>query len=995
MSITGSGRPRDPAQWPDAGSKLDNVCELCDREVQPAKGLAILPVVPTVVPISLRGTSAELKQLDARYTSSDLKAHWYVLRTLPQGYLYVLKPNLTWDAYTVDGLGLLRRMPSADMPAEASAQVRASGGDHLSAQVIVIDPEKHAAVWLAFSRYRWTKAVLANYAANKGNCRDKRMVKLDVMAAAAGSLGSNHKAQNAVRFGAPMGANVGTVVADYASVATVSELNKHLLTPLRARGSQGAPLAARMEEISKSTGGKTGAVIALQDDLGLAIELNALRNDETGRMGTYVAEHQRERMVGDIILGFEESFKQNGQAEEWKTRYAKHYDGIKLLTDKKTYDTNIADWDKRIDLMSDDVATLNGSDSLKAWWLDFDPADDQSAMDRQDATARCLHGAIKTKAERALWDKWLNEHPADAQATLWGAITALDANFGEFMFGKSLPDVGQTDKLVDISKNLLEAVSKFREHLKKRTEQHALSLIGSTMASQVLRLKRSNPGLYKVAGVRVLMAVSVRTTVTVAPGFMSLSQTEEAWLLAEAAFGPPEPSLKRLVDSEMTSGRRIYVVGSNGVDIFAMPGTSTTTTKRRVVELWLPEQLARKVPALPAPETRLALPPPVNPYREMVNFTRTLSGALTWAGLTLQALNLGNSAQSLADSGVSDKSDAYFGVASGILGVLGVTAEIVAETIAKKMGPMFVGRLALLGGALGTASALTEGVQSLVKGNERARAGDDDAALSYRVSSGFMIASGLAGMAAALAVASGKGVLVGTLGLLAPIGASAATVPVAGWIAAGVIFLGIGIAFLWQALKDTDNDIEVWLRGSFYGRGDAKLTVQGEMDGLNKVMYSTAMKIEVEWSDDAWEWRNTTDHDDFDNFRFSIGLPGAGSESVLDCKVTLIGAAGRKEILHETIRPRNMGGRMVDPRGPVVSANGSGRSPRATPPFVWWAPPAISSGASGLSYGGQLKLDDAQFHSAEVEVRYWPNAQTMPNFVLPKEVEKRTAVASD
>ena len=77
-------------------------CTDCNKS-----GLAILPVVPTLLPNSLRNLNAELKALDGHYKAEDLKAHWYVMRTLPAGYLYVLKPDMTWDGYAVDTEGLL------------------------------------------------------------------------------------------------------------------------------------------------------------------------------------------------------------------------------------------------------------------------------------------------------------------------------------------------------------------------------------------------------------------------------------------------------------------------------------------------------------------------------------------------------------------------------------------------------------------------------------------------------------------------------------------------------------------------------------------------------------------------------------------------------------------------------------------------------------------------------------------------------------------------
>jgi hypothetical protein len=1000
VSTTTLQRPNTVAAIQTAANRAtdarpDGGCLDCNKI-----GLAILPVVPAAVPNTLRNMTPGMTALDNRLQASDLKAHWFVMRTLPAGYLYVLRPDKTWDGYVVDSEGLLRCTPVGGMPANASEQKPMSAlckrsGDNIPAQVIAIDPKKYAAVWMAFSRFRWTEAVLSDYAANTNNCRDNRMVKVDVMAAAQGLLGADNKAPNAVRFGTSMSAQVGSYVADYADDATRAALNKQLTTPVRNRAQQAIPLSAKMAQFSKNFKASTGAIICLQDDLGVTMDLNAVRNTETARLMAFIAQNQRKRFVGEVIQGFEKSFVANGQAAEWNKRYKTKYNAAQIDADRKTFEATAKPWEERINAMSDDVAAMNARPSIKAAWHDFDPNNDASAKDRQYATAACVHGATKTRAEQALWDQWLAEDVQDPYATVWGAVTAMDAGLAGFLLGKELPDVGKTDKFVDVGKNIREAVIKHREHLMKRAADDALALIGVAMASQLSRLKLFNPSLYKVAGMRVLVAASVRTTVTITPAFVSMTQTQQAMMLAEAAFGPPEAGLKKLLDIEATSSRRVYVVGSNGVDMYA--GMQTTTEKARVVEMWLPDELAKEMPALTGPAVLKALPPPkVNPFAGLVKFTKSLSGVYAWVGLTLQTLNLGNSVKDLNDLKTTDKTDAYFGIVSGTLGVLGVTSEAAAGTM-EHMGGRFlasaVAKMAFTGGLLATLSAGAESVQLAFKSVDRFSQGDKDAGTWYATSSFVFLLSGGAALVGSLAIASTAGALTGVYGFLAPLGAAAAasTIPVAGWIAAGIILLGIGLALLWQAIKNTDTPLEVWLLGCVYGTGSKKLSAAEEMTSLNDIMY--AITIEVEWSDDAWEWRNTEFYDDYDNFRFAISLPGVGKNSVIDCSITLIGKGGRQPVFMETIRPMVVGDKVFDPHMPVMKALPSNRGPVQQPAFVWWEPPRISKG--GKQYGGQLKLDDDLYSSVEVVIKYWPDQVTMPNFVLPKGIDQRTLVASD
>ncbi|MFT3721578.1 T6SS effector BTH_I2691 family protein [Pseudorhodoferax sp.] len=963
-------------------------------------GLAILPVIPLPLPNDLRGANAEFGALDGGLNANDLKAHWYAMRSLPAGFLYVLRPDLSWDAYLVDRDGLFRRMPVGELPANAASQAPMSEickrhGDNIPAQVIAIDPTKHAAVWMAFSRYRWTPAVLRAYATNKDGCRDKRMTKLDVMAAAAGSLGKGSK----VAFGTAMSAQAINWVADYVSSTTRGLINNRITTPLAARGGQGAALAAKMAEISKETQTKTGAIILLDDNLGTAQQINAMRNAETGKLAVYLAQNQRKRFIGEVILGFEKSFTENGQTGEWNKRYKPKYQAEQITADRLAYDKKVEPWKQKINTMSDDVAVVNAPAMLSAWWHDFDPQDDQSAKDRQMATAACLHGAVRTAAEEQLWDAWFQEDPRDKTSTLWGAATALNPSLADYLLGKELPDVGKIDKFTDVAKNLREIKTRFADDLAKRTENEAMAVIGTAMASQVTRVRLANPSLYRVVGWRVLAIVTARTQVTVAPAFLAANQQQITLMLAEAAFGPPQAGAKRLLDLEVQSSRKVYVVGTNGVDAYAFAATQTTTERVRVMELWLPEELAKDIPAFPISAKFSTLPPPTaNPFKALVSFSKSLPGGFAWAGFLLQSMNLANSAKDAVDSKVSDKTDAYFGIASGILGVTGVTVEIAAgamEKMAGRFAATRIAQVAFLGGALAGASAFAEAIQLFIKGVQRIKKGDGDAATNYFGSSVAFALSGIAAVAGSLAIANAAGALTGALSFLAGAGSAAAVIPVWGWIAASILFLGAGMVILWQAIKDTDTPLETWLLGSSYGTGSKKLSVKDEMDGINDVMY--AMSIEVEWISHSGLIARASGSANFysayDGFKFNISLPGAGADSVIDCKVTLIGSAGRKEVFHETIRPRMLGKSVTDPHMAVISSAPSNPSQIVqNPSFLWTTPPRIETG--GRSYGGRMKIDDNQYQKAQIDIQYWPDQRSMPGFVLPKTLDQRTLTDS-
>lgn len=147
------------------------------------------------------------------------------------------------------------------------------------------------------------------------------------------------------------------------------------------------------------------------------------------------------------------------------------------------------------------------------------------------------------------------------------------------------------------------------------------------------------------------------------------------------------------------------------------------------------------------------------------------------------------------------------------------------------------------------------------------------------------------------------------------------------------------------------------------------------MEGINDVMY--AMSIEVEWVGHsgvlALASGDANSYSAFDGFKFNIGLPGMRDGSIIECKVTLIGSAGRKEVFHEIVRLPMPGKRPADHPKPVS---------------YWTTWPQTDADQHG--YGGRMKIDDTLYQQAQVEIQYWPDPQDMPNFVLPKALDQRT-----
>lgn len=254
-----------------AGSSGDpQTCRDCQKT-----GVPILPVTYGVAPKkAVEGVPSALTTFSAYMANKVLDESGYFLRSLPSGYLYVLKSDMSWDGYVVDAAGLLRMMPVGRLPASAADQPPMSEtcqrqADNIPAQVIAVDPKCHPHVWIAFSRFRWTEAVLTDYMFNIDGCRDQRMHKVDVAAIAAGNPPTNAVMAHAH--------NIAHWVVDYRPNGTAAYLNRFLVDPAQQREGQGQALADKMAQIGECAQ-TIGCLLALSDVPGIMGQLNFQRH---------------------------------------------------------------------------------------------------------------------------------------------------------------------------------------------------------------------------------------------------------------------------------------------------------------------------------------------------------------------------------------------------------------------------------------------------------------------------------------------------------------------------------------------------------------------------------------------------------------------------------------------------------------------------------------------------------------------------------------------
>ncbi len=247
------------------------------------QGLAILPLCFAPAPGYMNkwlsadaAAVTELEGLGKALNASDGSATWYYLRSLPTGYLYIYKPDNTWDAYVVGSDGMLNSMPVNAMPlAPDSAPLtscRREGHSNVKPRFITLDP-KLEKVWIAFSQHRWTSDVIAAYAADKDSCRSQRMTELDVQQAIVGNVGTGKP----VNFGMIVSEESLRGVADFTTTAFQARFHEFVPRAVLDLSATAGALTSAMAAASAEIPIGKGIALVIPDPVGIADDHNTLR----------------------------------------------------------------------------------------------------------------------------------------------------------------------------------------------------------------------------------------------------------------------------------------------------------------------------------------------------------------------------------------------------------------------------------------------------------------------------------------------------------------------------------------------------------------------------------------------------------------------------------------------------------------------------------------------------------------------------------------------
>lgn len=845
------------------------------------KGLAILPVTYTALPNRMRpgGLAGTIMQMFSPELAGGLAAldnglsgkeavgqHWYVMRALPPGYLYILKADKSWEGYEINASGLLRRFPVSMLPPEPGVEMACSRSEHnaYALQVVVLDPERDPTVWIAYSRHRWTNKVLSAYEADEDGRRAKRMLELDVVKAASSEqLGGNSAIPTAMQM--PM--RLEGYVADYASQAVRAGINQQLMEPLYDRGGSSgsmlldpaAPsfLKSAVDLISGGTPRKTGIVLLLEDAVGMTAQINYSRNKVASlaadAAGIGDPERARKRTIAEVIEGIRVNAEAN-PGPWWNRnygpeRYLKHI--------------NEAEWREALEQSSDFKAYLAQSKLIakdyilwkqSASWkaqqrFDFDQDDDKSSLSHELMVTICVAGSgIDENERKEVWEAVLGLEDTDPDNWLSRSLAASNPALLKFMENVPPTAKDQLDS-VGLAKSItaevliggdgrmgaIETVNNIRRSVRvQRAANQATSALIETATGVMGRLQESNPQHYA----RLLRSITkagltrddlvpqvqvVRTT------WQRISQ----WIM-EISTGPVQVDRRAAVRLGPVMGGMEYMRTTGnlgregwllsdavtGAALFSEPRSSGQTAE---VAFWIINKAQtgvefdaaalRQFGLIDIPSTQVTDNPALrNHLARMGSHADLVMGSAVllfqantiWG--TLQEFKKGNN---VGENGIKLFAASLSAAAAG-LELRVVVQGLVVGTSAREFLPV-----SIWAARLGLAAGVIDGLYTAWQGREKLVRGDTDSGLWTMGSGVVAIAGSIAayGFATAALSAVGGGVASATvLGItMGPIG----------WILLAVAALGAAVYMAIQAFGTDDGElspVEYWLDNGVFGR---------------------------------------------------------------------------------------------------------------------------------------------------------------------------------
>jgi hypothetical protein len=340
--------------------------------------------------------------------------------------------------------------------------------------------------------------------------------------------------------------------------------------------------------------------------------------------------------------------------------------------------------------------------------------------------------------------------------------------------------------------------------------------------------------------------------------------------------------------------------------------------------------------------------------RSSLRLASTGSGILAVGSFVVQGWSLKDNIRK-AEASFLGSNEARVLVVAGSVAATGAFVELVGVS-GKLAGLAWATKVGRIGGAIGAAASIVEGIQAFMAGQRAASHGDRDAKLLYRLAGAALIGGGVVGIYGAITGAA----------FLGPIG----------WALA---LIAIGVVLLFFAAKAEDSQAAIWLDRCYWGNGsryenagnpaDQPWTnnqIDEELGQLNAIVIG--LSAETGFNDDGWGFADWT----WDTVKAKITFPNYSDvDSAYEWRLR---AYNREKGRSVTLARGKLHELPTDPDAIVVTAKALKKKPDETEYFRKLVGPT-------LRLEGKNKDVLMVEVSVEVRVKYFQDVELTVDYV--------------
>ncbi|MDH2899142.1 T6SS effector BTH_I2691 family protein (plasmid) [Rahnella variigena] len=978
-------------------------CKACKRE-----GVAIFPLRVAAVPKPLvnTGWAPSVPKQDSELTGGEYK---YALRTLREGYLYVLLDNTYWQGYQVTPEGALRMFNAEEMPegekVESLSEACLTQNHEIVAGFINIDP-KYTQAAVAFSSDPWSKTVLDEY--QNGTRPASRFTQITL---SEGNVTAADHSRSLTLD--PSLSALKSNVLEFATDSFPSIAGKEGL-PNGAHGfshrmdpQKQTALGNRIAQLTHQYKAPVTALV-LDDQVGVIQELNTGRLDCVEALAAYTAitSNIHKKMISDAILqikqstaaqmktdpnikgvytpGYTTSYSTSREnqvaAEVYKAtrRMEDYYDEPARAEFARDYQSTVDGYNRKI------VATWKDLNAAyrSALWLailknDYAPQNSAISWVAQLTTiTRCLQGSVAgfdmensgKDSETPEWARWLEDPQSPPYMALMRSqpgVTDLPSQ----VFGGSLTYAN------------LKAVLNSKEvsdYINSPAYQKIMASLITSISGAFSKLENTLSAQAKSGMVRMLQAVAYTSAdvpaATLLTGKLTIREYQHMLQIQLDAHGKPAWSISGQENGRVTSTSRM--------------GHWTQITDPAILDQKITVKLGAPLnKALPAAVTSDAIDRSLlsgeielgeadmrNAVRSQLKVSTDLQSG--FIGVILAGILLYATFSDLDElkKAIPGDTQAEMGLASKSLIIMASAVEIVGQSAAVA-GLFKNGDLLIRGaGVIGGFAAIIDGIALGIKAYDLMQAGDSTAALLYGIAAGLTIISGGAAVWFSYA---GIFTIFGPIGWCIALGIAAVTL-----VAIGNLFVR--------------SPLERWLSHTCFGtdqneddkhpmwRIENPEDLQEAMKQLHILASGVSAQLSGDWATEMMSNTRILGNRMLAARVMLTDCNPAGSDWIVE--LTATGCSGNRLLLARSASPAKLVGltppeQQTYQKMPILIGSRMGVVPGALPVTevksansmseTWGV---ISSETHcGLQLDGEFPLNTARFNNAELVVTYWPD----------------------